>query len=92
MKRIKVLIATLAITALTTSPAFADWKHESDGRWRYQNEDGSYSSGQWQEINGKQYYFGADGYMMANTTTPDGYQVGDDGAWIQTVHSQFRLL
>lgn len=83
MKKIKLLIATLVITTLTTFPAFADWKQESDGRWWYQNDDGSYPVNQWQEINGKQYYFGADGYMLANTTTPDGYQVGDDGAWIQ---------
>lgn len=82
MKKIKVLITALAIATLTTFPAFADWEQESDGRWRYQNEDGSYSANQWKEINGKQYYFGADGYMLANTTTPDGYQVGADGAWI----------
>lgn len=89
MKKIKLLIATLAITTLTTFPAFADWKQEPDGRWWYQNDDGSYPVNQWKEINGKQYYFGSDGYMLANTTTPDGYQVGADGAWIE--NSQIQL-
>ena len=27
------------------------------------------------------YYFNGDGYMLANTTTPDGYTVNADGAW-----------
>jgi len=26
---------------------------------------------------------GNDGYMLVNTTTPDGYMVGQDGAWVQ---------
>lgn len=34
-------------------------------------------------INGT-YYVGADGAMYTNATTPDGYQVGADGAWIKT--------
>ena len=38
----------------------------------------------WKEIDGKQYYFGSDGYMLSNTTTPDGYYVGADGAWIES--------
>lgn len=42
----------------------------------------------WNQIDGKWYYFstvagGPLGAMLSNTTTPDGYQVGADGAWIQ---------
>lgn len=42
----------------------------------------------WQEINGKWYYFhdksdGKMGSMLVNTTTPDGYKTGADGAWIR---------
>ena len=29
------------------------------------------------------YYFDGNGYILANTTTPDGYQVNAGGAWIQ---------
>lgn len=28
------------------------------------------------------YYFGPDGYCLINTTTPDGYTVNADGAWV----------
>ena len=42
----------------------------------------------WQLFDGKWYYFnpssdGTRGRLFANTTTPDGYKVGADGAWIQ---------
>ena len=35
----------------------------------------------WQYIDGKWRFFGADGKMLINTTTPDGYTVGPDGVW-----------
>lgn len=90
MKRIKVLITALAITTLTTFPALAEWKQQ-DGKWWYQNEDGSYPINQWQDIDGKQYYFGEDGYMLSNTTTPDGRQVGEDGALLQAPLFDFDI-
>lgn len=42
----------------------------------------------WNQIDGKWYFFntvsdGTRGRMLVNTTTPDGYQVGADGVWIQ---------
>ena len=58
------------------------WVQDSTGWW-WRNADGSYPMNTWKEIDGKQYYFGSDGYMLSNTTTPDGYYVGADGAWIQ---------
>ena len=58
------------------------WKQDSTGWW-YQNADGSYPKSTWQLIDGKYYYFNEAGYMLANTTTPDGYQVDGSGAWIQ---------
>lgn len=62
--------------------AGSGWKQNASGWW-YDNGDGTYPVNQWKEINGKQYYFDADGYMLQDTITPDGYQVGSDGAWIQ---------
>lgn len=41
----------------------------------------------WATIGGKSYYFSKEantlGAMLANTTTPDGYKVGADGAWVK---------
>ena len=84
MKKIGfVLAASVAIIATSITAYAGQWKQDSTGRW-YQNDDGSYPMNQWQEIGGKQYYFNADGYMLINTITPDGHQVGNDGAKIET--------
>ena len=42
----------------------------------------------WQIIGGKAYYFngssdGTYGALLTNTTTPDGYRVGADGAMVR---------
>ena len=64
---------------------------QENGIWYYLNpvDDGTYGAMRtgWQIIDGKAYYFnasseGVTGAMLANTTTPDGYQVGADGAMI----------
>lgn len=60
----------------------AGWKQDSIGWW-YQNADGSYPKSAWQQIGDKYYYFNEAGYMLADTTTPDGYQVDVNGAWVQ---------
>lgn len=55
---------------------------------QYDNTRGHMYTG-WHEIDGKWYYFntasdkGTLGAMLANTTTPDGYQVDANGAWIR---------
>ena len=50
-----------------------------NGQWYYLNENGYMAANTWIG----NYYVGADGVMLTNTITPDGYQVGADGAWIQ---------
>ncbi len=35
----------------------------------------------WKQISGDWYYFNADGSMLQNAITPDGYQIGADGKW-----------
>ncbi len=64
---------------------------EKDGIRYYLNpvDDGSFGAMRtgWQVIDGKDYYFnmsseGVYGALLANTITPDGYQVGSDGARI----------
>lgn len=37
----------------------------------------------WQWVDGYCYYLGQDGKMLANTITPDGYQVNSDGQWVE---------
>ena len=49
--------------------------------WYYLNSDGAMQTG-WKKISGKWYYFLSNGEMAANTTTPDGYRVGADGAML----------
>lgn len=51
------------------------------GYWYYFGEDGQSKHNTWAEINGKWYYFNEFSIMLADTTTPDGYYVGSDGAW-----------
>ncbi len=83
MKKTRVLIGALALSCLLTVPAYAaEWKQDSRGWW-WQEDNGSYPTSTWKNIGGKSYYFGADGYMLHDTTTPDGYKVGSDGAWIE---------
>ena len=57
-----------------------DWK-EVRGKWYFFGADGYMRTG-WIDWNGKQYYCDSSGAMLANTVTPDGIQVGADGARI----------
>jgi len=80
-----VLVSLLALIHAGVGLA-AEWQQDNTG-WKYQNDDGSYSTSKWQEIGGKHYYFDENSYILKDTTTPDGYQVGRDGAWIQEVNN-----
>lgn len=83
MRKRVLVLAALALSSMMSISAYAgEWKQDNTGWW-YQNDDGSYPTNTWQEIDGKQYYFGNDGYMFHDTTTPDGYKVGSDGAWVE---------
>ena len=57
------------------------WQNNGYGWW-YQRANGTYPNSEWEIINGIWYYFDANGYMLADTTTPDGYYVDVNGAWI----------
>lgn len=65
-----------------TTGATPMWKQNAKGWW-LENADGTYLTNQWYLYNGQWYYMGADGYMLTNTTTPDGYWVNADGVRIE---------
>lgn len=52
-----------------------------DDLWYCFNESGYIRYG-WIQQNGNWYFCGADGALLANTRTPDGYYVGEGGIWI----------
>ena len=89
-KIFKILaVTTLALTLALPFTAYAGtWKQDSTG-WKVQSDDGTYLTNQWyQNTDGKWYYLGADGYMMVNAITPDGFQVDNNGVWIQPTEPQ----
>ena len=53
------------------------WK-DIKGTWYYFDDGGKMAANCWVG----NYYLGSSGAMLTNTTTPDGYKVGVDGAWI----------
>lgn len=84
----RILTAAFLLSFSLTTTAFAGtWKQDTSGWW-YQNDDGSYPKSIWQWIDGngdgiaESYCFDANGYLYTNTTTPDGYTVNRDGAWM----------
>ena len=88
-KKILTMIAAAAMTLAMSVTAFAHtgvWQQDSTGWW-WERNGGSYLTNQWMWIDGNAdgiaecYCFGPDGYMLASTTTPDGYTVNADGAW-----------
>ncbi len=75
-----LLAGFMAMTASTTAWA-AGWQKDGAG-WHYQREDGSFLKDGWKWVDGKCYYFTAQGICLTDTTTPDGYTVDKDGAWV----------
>ena len=89
MKKFIGLAAVAAFSSIMVSSAWAGtWKQNNVGWW-FDNGNGTYPASTWQWIDGNNdgiaecYYFDRAGYMLANTSTPDGYQVNASGAWVQ---------
>lgn len=83
MKRVKLTLATIALALLMCMPAYAGQWLKDDTGWWYQNNDGSYLKSGWYWVDGASYLFNDNGYIYTSTTTPDGYQVNSDGAWVE---------
>ncbi len=93
MKKKVMFLMIMVMSILMSMTAFAGvWRtgaSPNENRWWYDNEDGTWAEGGWQWIDGNQdgtaecYYFDSEGWIAADTTTPDGYQVNGDGAWVE---------
>lgn len=94
-KKILTLAAAAAMAMGMSLTAQAGWEQDTNGWWYGTNADNTtwYSSG-WQWIDGNGdgvaecYYFDDNGYLAVSTTTPDGYQVDENGAW--TIDGQIQ--
>ena len=62
-KRI-ILTAAAALTIASASTALAGWHQEADGRYWYSYDDGSYPTNSVKTIDGYDYCFDANGYML----------------------------
>lgn len=87
-KMVKIGIAAAALSAAMSMSAFATgWVQSEDGRWWYgTNYDNSQwaSDGWWgiydDNAQGvKFYYFDGNGYMLSDTSAPDGREVNASG-------------
>lgn len=58
------------------------WRQFTNGAWYYFRSSGAMAADYWVEDHGKWFYLGSQGAMLTNTRTPDGYELGADGAWI----------
>lgn len=95
MKNIKTFTLMGLAAALTFAQpvsSYAAWQTgagENATRWWYDNEDSTYASNGWYWLDGNNdgisecYYFDNNGWLLTNTTTPDGYTVNEDGAWVK---------
>ena len=83
MKKLGLITLSLAlITATPAAPFAAGWIQGANGAWFYDEDNGIRRHSTWIESGGAWYYLGADGRILTDTTTPDGYYVGSDGKWI----------
>lgn len=81
-----ILLTTTLITTLPIG-VLADehksyWLEVGSNKWMYKEGD-SFATG-WRQLGNKWYYFNSDGYM-AHDTTIDGYILGSDGAWENSI-------
>ena len=71
---------------------------QTNGIWQWKNTDGTFRTNGWHWLDGNRdgvaecYYFDANGFMVATGTTPDGFLVNADGAWINNGQVQTKKL
>ncbi len=99
MKLKRLVLATAAFTLSTAFVSMAgSWRKGicNPNNWWYDNGDGTYPHSAWVWLDGNKdgiaecYYFDKDGWMLANTRTPDGYTVNGNGAWVENGRVQVK--
>ena len=90
MKKLLCAVFAVAIAAGTmTVPVSAAWERDASGIWRYEQADGSFSTG-WQKIGDCWYFFSGQGEMYTGWQFlgEDWYYFYPSGAmaagWVQT--------
>ena len=89
-----LLIAGAAIASISITGFAGTWQQDQTG-W-YWEEDGAFPVSSWKWLDGNRdgiaecYYFNEQGYLLTNTTTPDGCQVDTEGRWIENNIIQTR--
>ena len=58
------------------------WRRDKEGSWYCMRDSGEMRKASWFFYKDKWYYLGADGKMLTNTKTPDGYYVDGSGVWV----------
>ena len=76
-KRVFALLLAAVMLSMHLTTFAAGWEQFQSGEWMYYNADGSYKTDTWIG----NYYVDSSGCMLRNGWTPDGYWVGNDGAW-----------
>lgn len=83
----KLSACTLLFSCIFSITAFAGyWLHDGVGWWW--QDGGERYTNEWQWVDGNYdgvyecYYFDENGHCLMSTTTPDGYQVNEAGAWV----------
>lgn len=83
MKRMLIAFVLTMLVAFPMISYAGQWQEDEIG-WRYQNDDGTYKVGWYQDMDSNWYYFDTQTtYMLSSTTTPDGYVVAVDGKWTE---------
>lgn len=85
---VTTVVATAMATAMSMTAFAAGWQQNTTGWWYATNDAGTeWHTNGWQWVDGNNdgvaecYYFDGNGYILAGTTTPDGYIVDGNGAW-----------
>ncbi|MGG7152331.1 leucine-rich repeat protein [Clostridium neonatale] len=88
-KIISSLLVVFSVLALTPVSANAEWKKDNVGWWYSAVDLGYQCFYGWNKIDGKWYYFALNKdsgrYYMVTNTIVDGYTIGADGVWNESI-------